>query len=738
MSGKKVITVFGATGAQGGSVVRALLKDFSVRAVTRDVSKPGAIKLKEAGAVVVAADLDDEKSLENALKGAYGAFVVTNYWDHCNKEKEVNQGKRIVDLAKRLRLQHVVYSGLENVYKLTNGKLEVPHFDSKGMTEEYSREINVPMTSVRLSFYFQNLLSVCKPQKCPDGKTYQLVIPMGDIPMDGMSVDDLGQVVCSILKDPTQYIGKDIGLSADKITIKQYADIMSQVTGKAIKDSQISLEAYEKLGFPGAHEMANMFAFYHMRPDRDVKLTRKLNPEAQTFQQFMEANKEAYKDLYGLRLLMTGDACTVIEGLLPTHSLHLHIKCMASLGHHRPIQVPLFERKRLKVFSKHCLDFYGQWLNIKVDSPGDWKGECEAKLDVTLHKLNAIISDFHLKDVGGIFRDTVDTFTFVSDTGTVKLRLDHVLFRSSTPHLFSSNMSKKKVITVFGATGAQGGSVARALLEDGTFAVRAITRDPSKPAAAKLKEAGAEVVAADLDNKKSLETALSGAYGAFVVTNFWEHFSKDKEVAQGKLTADVSAQHGLTLVVFSGVENVKRLTGGKLEVPHMDGKGEVEEYFRKIGVPMTSVRLPCYFENLLTYFRPQKDKDRDGFTLAIPMDDVPLDGFSVKDIGEVVLRIFLSPSKYVGQDIGLSSEKLTIEKFAAIMTRVLGKNFRDCKISLEEYEKLDFPGARDLANMFRFYLTKPNRDVELTHRLNPKAKKFEAWLVENKADFDNL
>ncbi|XP_072273453.1 nmrA-like family domain-containing protein 1 [Pyxicephalus adspersus] len=296
----------------------------------------------------------------------------------------------------------------------------------------------------------------------------------------------------------------------------------------------------------------------------------------------------------------------------------------------------------------------------------------------------------------------------------------------------------KKVITVFGATGAQGGSVAKALLDNGTFAVRAVTRDVNKPAALKLKEAGAEVVAADLDDNKSLEAALQGAYGAFVVTNFWEHFSIDKEIAQGKRIADVSKRLGLTLVVYSGLENVKKLTGGKLEVLHFDGKGEVEEYFREIGVPMTSVRLPSYYENLLTFFRPQKDKDGDGYTLALPNGDVPLDGMSVKDLGGIVLSLLLNPSKYAGQDIGLSTEKLTPEQYAAIMTRVLGKNIRDAKISPDDYEKLGFPGAKELANMFRFYMMKPNRDVKLTLQLNPKAKKFQCWLVENKAAFDDL
>ncbi|KAM5152034.1 nmrA-like family domain-containing protein 1 [Mantella aurantiaca] len=299
MAGRKTIAVFGATGAQGGSVVKALLQDcaFSVRAVTRDVTKPAAQKLKEAGAEVVAADLDDETSVRGVLRGTHGAFVVTNFWEHMDKAKEVKQGKKIADLCKQQGLQHVVYSGLENVHKLSGGKLEVLHFDSKGEVEEYFRQIKVPMTSVRLAFYYENFLTMSRPQKCQDGKTYQLVIPMGDIPMDGISVTDLGPVVRSVLKNPSEYIGKDLGLSADKLNIKQYAEIMSEVTGKTIVDSKITPEAYGKLGFPGAQEMVSMFLFYHMRPDRDVDLTHKLNPDIKSFKQFMESNKESFKDL---------------------------------------------------------------------------------------------------------------------------------------------------------------------------------------------------------------------------------------------------------------------------------------------------------------------------------------------------------------------------------------------------------------------------------------------------------
>ncbi|XP_073414744.1 nmrA-like family domain-containing protein 1 [Dendrobates tinctorius] len=299
-------------------------------------------------------------------------------------------------------------------------------------------------------------------------------------------------------------------------------------------------------------------------------------------------------------------------------------------------------------------------------------------------------------------------------------------------------MADKKVFVVFGASGAQGGSVAAALLDDGTFEVRVVTRDTSKPAAVKLKEAGAEVVYADLDDEKSLEAALRGAYGAFLVTNYVEHFSKEKEVKQGKLIADLSKRLALEIVIFSGLENVKKLTGGKLEVEYCDGKGEVEEYFREIGVPMTSVRLPFYYENLLTFFRPQKNKDGDGYSLAIPMGDVPMHMMSVKDLGGVVVRILKAPCDHVGKNIGLSREKLTVAQCAAIMSKVTGKDFKDAKITVEAFEKLDFPAVAEIANMFRFFIIQPNRDVDVTLKLNLKAKTLESWMEENKEAFKDL
>ncbi|CAH6786750.1 Nmral1 [Phodopus roborovskii] len=313
-------------------------------------------------------------------------------------------------------------------------------------------------------------------------------------------------------------------------------------------------------------------------------------------------------------------------------------------------------------------------------------------------------------------------------------------------------MADKKLVVVFGATGAQGGSVARTLLEDGTFRVRVVTRNPEQRAAQELKLQGAEVVQGDQDDEASMELALTGAHATFIVTNYWEQCSQDREVKQsyrwdlackplccaGKLLADLAKRLGLRYVVYSGLENIRKLTAGRLTAGHFDGKGEVEEYFRDIGVPMTSVRLPCYFENLLSYFLPQKAADGESYLLDLPMGDVPMDGMAVSDLGPIVLSLLKNPEEYVGQNIGLSTCKHTAEEYAALLTRHIGKTVHHAKTTPEEYEKLGFMGARDLANMFRFYALKPDRNIDLTLQLNPKAQTLDQWLEQHKGDFAQL
>uniref|UniRef100_A0A5F9CTH4 NmrA-like family domain-containing protein 1 n=1 Tax=Oryctolagus cuniculus TaxID=9986 RepID=A0A5F9CTH4_RABIT len=211
-----------------------------------------------------------------------------------------------------------------------------------------------------------------------------------------------------------------------------------------------------------------------------------------------------------------------------------------------------------------------------------------------------------------------------------------------------------------------------------------------------------------------------------------------RESERGKLVADLAKRLGLKHVVFSGLENVQKLTGGRLTVPHFDGKGEVEEYFWSIGVPMTSVRLAAYFENFLTLWKPAKASDGDYYTLAIPMGDVPMHGISVADAGAAILSIFNSPEEFLGKAVGLSAEALTVQQYCDVFSKTLGKDVRDTKITPEAYEKLSFPAAKELADMCRFYQMQQDRDVALTHRLNPRVRSFNQFISDNLGAFKGL
>ncbi|XP_035683387.1 nmrA-like family domain-containing protein 1 isoform X2 [Branchiostoma floridae] len=289
----KLITVFGATGTQGGAVANALLEDqdFKVRAVTRNASSDKAKALQAKGAEVVTASLDDPSTLGPALQDAHGVFVLTNYWEHMDQEREIKQGKAIADAAKAAGVLHVVFSGLENVQKIAG--FPCPHFDAKGQIEEYMTSIELPVTFVRYSSFYENYISSLKPQKQKDG-TYVLGVPMEGAAMDIVSAADMGPAVRTIFKNRAQWIRKAVGFSGDRITIQQTADILSKhLAPKVFKASDMTAEAFAQLRFPGADDLGNMFKFYRLHnPDRSVELTRQLHPAAKSFDTWVAENKE--------------------------------------------------------------------------------------------------------------------------------------------------------------------------------------------------------------------------------------------------------------------------------------------------------------------------------------------------------------------------------------------------------------------------------------------------------------
>ncbi len=299
-------------------------------------------------------------------------------------------------------------------------------------------------------------------------------------------------------------------------------------------------------------------------------------------------------------------------------------------------------------------------------------------------------------------------------------------------------MEAKKTILVVGATGAQGGSVADHLLARGPFNVRGLTRHPDSEEAKALRQAGAEVVKGDLEDLDSIRAALRGCYGCFGVTNFWEHF--EREYGEGKNLVDAVRRSNVEHFVFSTLPHCKKISAGKLEVPHFDLKAQLEAYARGLGIPATFVHVAFYFENFLTFFPPQWRKDG-SFGFGFPQGDAPLAGVAVEDVGSIVAPIFERPEDYLGKVLGIVGDELTGEQYAETMTRILGTEINYRHVSREQFAALKFPGAEDLANMFEFnrlYIPTRRADLEACRALNPQMQTFETWLKAKKGAFVRL
>jgi uncharacterized protein YbjT (DUF2867 family) len=271
-----------------------------------------------------------------------------------------------------------------------------------------------------------------------------------------------------------------------------------------------------------------------------------------------------------------------------------------------------------------------------------------------------------------------------------------------------------KIIAVVGATGAQGGGLCDAILNDpnGGFACRAITRDPSKDRARALAERGADVVRADIDDVDSLRAAFAGAYGIYCVTNFWEHFSAEKEKQQAKSLADAARASGAAHVIWSTLEDTRALMSPDdtrmpmlqthYRVPHFDAKGEADAYFA--GIPTTFLVTSFYWDNLYASgVVPQKGTDG-SYVWALPMSDKRLAGIAAEDIGRVAYGIFKAGTKYVGKTVGIASEFLTISQMSEKLARVKGiPSITHQDVSADDYRAFGFPGADEMGNMMQMY-----------------------------------
>ena len=311
-------------------------------------------------------------------------------------------------------------------------------------------------------------------------------------------------------------------------------------------------------------------------------------------------------------------------------------------------------------------------------------------------------------------------------------------------------MSDKKIIAVVGATGAQGGGLVRAILNDpsGGFAARAITRNPNSDKARELAGLGAEVVAADVDDVESLKRAFDGAYGAFCVTFFWEHFSPEQEMTQVRNMATAAKDAGVDHVIWSTLEDTRRWVSldddrmptlmEKYKVPHFDAKGESDQVFAELGVPTTLLLTSFYWDNLI-HFGMGPRRDADGtLTFALPMGDKKLPGMAAEDIGRCALGVFGRGSEYIGKKVGVAGQHLTGEQMASALSDAFGREVKYSAIPHDVYRTLDFPGAEDLGNMFQFKHDFQDefcgaRDVNFSRSINPALQTFDGWLAENKA-----
>jgi uncharacterized protein YbjT (DUF2867 family) len=311
MADKKIIAVIGATGAQGGGLVNAMLSEpgsgFFPRAITRNVDSENAVKLAKAGAEVVAADIDDEAGVVKALRGAHGAYFVTFFWEHFSPEKEKAQAANMARAAKAAGIRHAVWSTLEDTRRWVPlsdtrmptlmGEYKVPHFDAKGESNKFFEDLNVPTTFLNTSFYWDNLISFgMGPKRGPDGKL-AFTIPMGDKKLPGIAAGDIGKCAFGIFKKGSQYIGKTIGIAGEILTGAEMAAALGKALGEEVRYNAVSPEEYRGFGFPGAEDLGNMFQFKRdfekvFCGARDLALSRALNPSLQTFEEWLARNKD--------------------------------------------------------------------------------------------------------------------------------------------------------------------------------------------------------------------------------------------------------------------------------------------------------------------------------------------------------------------------------------------------------------------------------------------------------------
>ena len=317
-------------------------------------------------------------------------------------------------------------------------------------------------------------------------------------------------------------------------------------------------------------------------------------------------------------------------------------------------------------------------------------------------------------------------------------------------------MSDKKIIAVVGATGAQGGGLVRVILADpdSPFTVRALTRDVDSPKARDLAAQGVEVVRADLDDEASVHRAFSGAYGAFVVTNFWEPRTPEQEAAknrarmeidQAQVAARAARAGGLRHVVWSTLEDTRPhfthldrdvpTVLGEYKVPHFDAKATANAAFTSLGVPTTFLQTTFYYEACTAGWGPHRDADGK-LVLTIPMADKRLSMIAAQDIGRTALAVLTRGAEFIGRTVSIAGEHATGAELAAKFSALLGEQVT---YRPQTYDEARAAGGDEIANTFEFFAAASAyftgaRNLDAVRELNPELESLDSWLAEHRAD----
>ena len=278
---------------------------------------------------------------------------------------------------------------------------------------------------------------------------------------------------------------------------------------------------------------------------------------------------------------------------------------------------------------------------------------------------------------------------------------------------------KDQLIAVTGATGQQGGAVARHLLANG-WRVRALTRDPGKPAARALAEAGAELFAADNDDLHSLDAAFRGAHGVYSVQNYWlPNVGAEGEIRQGKAVANAAKAAGVKHLVYSSVGSAHRGMGQA----HFATKYEIEGYLASLDLPRTVLRPVFFMEN----FNWQRPQITTGTLTGMGLrPEKGMQMVAVDDIGAFAALAFGEPEKYLGQTIELAGDELTEAQTAAAFARVIG---RPVRLAAPQMPAGAAPAPEQLA-MFQFFNGQGyDADIAALRRLYPPLKTLEQWQI---------